>query len=190
MKKKIIILAAACTVILSAAFSTDLTSAHFVKRADDPGKVTVTANSVDAQVALTLDNYGIPSDTLTGKSSVTVRNTGKTDIVYKLSLNVDADTAKLIVPNGLTLWEKDMAEPLNLDNPGPETYVYYGVLVYNGEETFDLGLTFKGVELIDGNDYQGKPITLTPTIEACQATPAAVLDVFGKAYDKEGGVVK
>lgn len=185
MKKTIALLTAAIIALVLVAFSTDSTLAYFMDKATAAG-ADASAGCLEVSVDLNLTNYGVPSDTLLtsygskaepAESTVTVKNEGSADMEYTLSLMVNKETANLLDldSNGFKLIGAD-SEPLQFngnpttDGGGNVTYIYKstGVLKTGESDVFGLALTFKGAALIDGNDYQGAEISVTPTVVATQ----------------------
>lgn len=184
MKKTIALLTATIITLVLVAFSTDFTLAYFMDK-DTTGGTDVSAGRLEVSVDLSLANYGVPSDTLLtyygskddpAKSTVTVKNEGSIGMDYVLSLTVNKATAYLLAENGFKLTGDDgevlgfKGEPVTDADNGNVTYVYESADALGSGESavFGLALTFKGLGLTDGNDYQGAEISVTPTVIATQ----------------------
>lgn len=171
MKKRMILLLAVSTVFVFA-FRIKPTGAFYTDW-DISGAGKTTAGYLEIDMEAELSGYGVPGD-VQELGAVRIANVGGIDIEYELRLFVAAEAAQLLDAGkgAVILSEAGTQLDTNLlcnETDGSITLVYYGnIKADEPQQAFDVSLAFKGAELIDGNDYQNHPVTITYEVYAYQ----------------------
>lgn len=187
MKKVIVLQTVLIAVLLSISLTIQPTLAFFFDKDVVVGQ-NVQAGVFQVDVSIELPKYGIPSDVLintdtkkTDECYVKVTNNSTVPMTYKLILTIDKDTQELIktlsIGSGTAITGTTVG-----DNT---VYAYYGRLpAYvqgstNHIATLPLNILIKGTELVDGNAFQKRLISVTPVVEAVQDNAAAITEAWG-----------